>query len=191
MPSLVEVANLALALVGEERVTSLAADTSEAARLCDAFLPGVRDTCLVAHPWNFACRRAEVPALVATPTFGWDYAYQVPSDCLRVLRLDSDDPHEPWAREGDSILCNLAAPLGLRYIAKVTDSGKWAPLFVELVAATLATRLAVPLSASQQTRAALAEERTRILREARSIDAAEGTPDPAYAPADVFVNARL
>ncbi len=191
MPSLVEVANLALALVGEERVTSLSADTSEAARLCDAFLPGVRDTCLAAHPWNFACRRAELAALADVPLFQWDYAYQVPADCLRVLRLDSTDPHEPWAREANSILCNLAAPLGIRYIARVSDSGAWAPLFVELVAATLATRLAVPLSASQQTRAALAEERARILREARGIDAAEGTPDPAYAPADVFVKARL
>lgn len=191
MPSLVEVANLALALVGEERVTSLAADTSKAARLCDAFMTGVRDTCLVAHPWNFACQRAELPALVDTPIFGWEYAYQVPTDCLRVLRLDSSDPHEPWAREAGSILCNLAAPLGIRYIARVSDSGAWSPLFVELVAATLAARLAVPLSASQQTRAALAEERARILREARSVDAAEGTPDPAYAPADVFVEARL
>lgn len=191
MPSLVEVANLALALVGEERISSLAADTSKAARLCDAFMSSVRDTCLVAHPWNFACRRTTLPALTTTPTFGWDYAYQVPADCLRVLRLDSTDPHEPWAREGNSVLCNMAAPLGIRYIARISDSGAWSPLFVELMAATLATRLAVPLSASQQTRDALATERARILREARSIDAAEGTPDPAYAPANVFVEARL
>lgn len=191
MPSLVEVANLALAFVGEERISSLAADTSKAARLCDAFMSGVRDTCLVAHPWNFACRRTTLAALTTTPTFGWDYAYQVPADCLRVLRLDSTDPHQPWAREGNSVLCNMAAPLGIRYIARISDSGAWSPLFVELMAATLATRLAVPLSASQQTRDALATERARILREARSIDAAEGTPDPAYAPADVFVEARL
>lgn len=190
MPSLTEVANLALAMVGEDRITSLTADTSRAAQLCNALLPGARDAALVLHPWNFAVTRASLPALVAAPASEWDYQYQVPADCLRVLRVVSDDPHEPWAREAGVILCDLPAPLVIRYISRATDSGAWSPGFVDLVAAMLGERLAVSLTASQSIRAALVQLRDDALRRARATDAAEGTPDPAYAPANVFVEAR-
>jgi len=191
MPSLTEVANLALAMVGDERITSLETDTSEAASLCNQQLGLVRDTCLVQHPWNFAARRASLPALATAPAFEYGYAYRIPADCLRVLTLFSIDPHQPWLREGDDILTDLPAPLRIRYIARVSDSGQWAPLFVDMVAATLAERLALPLSASQQNRAAIAQLQDRIRARARAIDAAEGTPHPATMPADVFVQSRF
>ena len=190
MPSLTEVANLALAMVGEDRVTSLSADTSKAAQLCNLHLPQARDAALVLHPWNFASRRASLPALATTPSSEWEYQYQVPSGCLRVLRVVSDDPHEPWAREGDVILCNLTAPIDVRYIIRITDSGAWAPGFVDLVAIMLAERLAIALTASQAKREQLKSDRMDALRTARQSDAAEGTPDPAYAPANVLVEAR-
>jgi len=190
MPSRTEVANLALAMVGDERVTSLETDTSKPAKLCNELLPQVVDECLVAHPWNFAIRRASLPALAAAPTFEYDRQFQVPANCLRVLAVNSIDPHEPWLREGDALLCNLPAPLAIRYIARETDSGKWSPLFTALAAATLAERLALPLAASQQSRAAIAQLIDDIRRRARNADAAEGTPHPAYVPAAVFVNSR-
>jgi len=191
MPSLTEVANLALAMVAEDRISSLAADTSKAAQLCNAQLPQARDAALVLHPWNFAQRRASLPALAAAPGSEWDYQYQVPANCLRVLRVVSDNPHEPWAREGDAIMCNLAAPVAIRYIARVTDSGLWSPGFTDLVATMLAERLAVALTASQSARDGLVRLREDALRTARQSDAAEGTPDPAYGPANVFVAARF
>lgn len=190
MPSRTEVANLALAMVGDERVTSLEVDTSKPAKLCNELLPQVETECLVAHPWNFAIRRASLPALATAPPYEYDRQFQIPANCLRVLAVNSTDPHEPWLREGDAILTNLPAPLKIRYIARITDSGQWAPLFVSLVAATLAERLALPLAASQQSRAAIAQLIEDIRRRARNTDAAEGTPHPAYVPADVFVQAR-
>lgn len=190
MPSLNEVANLALAMVGDERVSRLDTDTSKAAQLCNEFLPQVRRECLVRHPWNFAMARASLPALATAPAFGWTAQYQVPDDCMKVFRLNATDPHEPWTREGDAILCNLPAPLGIRYIRDITDPGKWSPLFVRLVAATLAERLAVPLSASQEAAARIAEKLRDARADARTVDASEGTPDPAYDIADVFVQVR-
>ena len=191
MPSLTEVANLALAMVGAERVVSLSTDESKPSRLCNEFLPQVRDGCLVSHPWNFAIRRASLPASPTAPAFDFTQAYQVPSDCLRVLRIDSTDPHEPFAREGGRILCNVAAPLKILYIARITEAGAWPALFADLVSARLAERLAVPLSADKAARNAIAELAERAMARARGIDAAEGTPWPQYAPADVFVQARL
>ena len=190
MPSLNEIANLALAMVGDERITSLT-ESSKAAQLCNAFLPQVRDAALAVHPWNFAIKRSgALPALATAPSFDYVTAVQVPADCLRVLRPDSIDPHEPWTREADAVLCNLPAPVRLLYIARITDSGKWSPGFTDFAAAMLAERLAIPLSASQQARAAIAELREQALRRARQSDAAEGTPHPAYGPANVFVEAR-
>lgn len=191
MPSLVEVANLALAMVGDERVTSLETDTSKEARLCNEFIGQVRDECLVLHPWNFAKRRAGLAALTTTPRFEWSYQYQVPSDCLRVLTIEANDPHEPWEREGDLVLCDLSAPLNIQYIQRHTDTGNWAPLFVRLAAATLAERLAIPLSASKEQAARISAELANARRAARQVDAAEGTPKPQYSPANVFIDARL
>lgn len=190
MPSLTEIANFALSMIGDERVASLETDTSKAAQLCNQHMNEVRRACLVMHPWNFASRRASLPALATAPLSEWTAQYQVPAGCLRVLRVVSDDPHEPWTREGDLILCNMAAPLGIRYIADFTDVGRFPPLFVRMMAADLAEQLALPLSASQAARNSIAQIGEDIRRRARSVDAAEGTPDPAYAPAGVFVEAR-
>lgn len=159
--------------------------------MCNALLPQARDAALVLHPWNFAQRRASLPALAAAPGSEWERQYQVPANCLRVLRVVSDNPHEPWAREGDAIMCNLPAPVAIRYIARVTDSGAWSPGFTDLVATMLAERLAVALTASQSARDGLVRLREHALRIARQSDAAEGTPDPAYGPANVFVAARF
>ena len=191
MPSLTEVANLALALIGEDRVSALTTDTSKPARLCNEFLPQVRDRLLSEHPWNFARRRsANLPASATNPAWGWSYAYPVPSDCIRVLGISAADPHEPWEREGGSVLCNLSAPISIRYIARITDSGAWSPLFVDLVAATLAERLAIPLVASQSARDAITKYAEQQRIRARAVNAAEGTPIPQYAPADSYIDAR-
>lgn len=191
MPSLTEVANLALALLGEDRVSSLSTDNSKPSRLCNEMLPQVRDRCLSEHPWNFAIRRsADLPALATAPAWGFTAAYQVPADCIRVLSLDAADPHEPWRREGNSVLCNLSAPINLRYVARITDSGAWSPAFVDLVAATLAERLAMPLAASQSARDAITRYAELQRVRARAINAAEGIPLPQYAPADAYIDAR-
>jgi hypothetical protein len=190
MPSLTEVANLALALVEQERISRLDSDTSKPAQLCNEFLPQVRRECLALHPWTFARRRASLPALAAAPSFGWTAQYQVPADCIRVWRIEADDPHEPWDREGDVVLCNLAAPLRIRYIADIADSGKWSPLFVPLVAAALAERLAMPLTASAQAAERVTRALDRARAQARAVSGMEGSPNPAYASANVFVEAR-
>lgn len=189
--SLTNVANMAMALIGQERIVRLDADASKQARLANEMLPQVRDACLVRHPWNFAIRRASLPALAAAPTSGFSKQYQLPGDCLRVLTLVADNPHEPFQVEGTAILCDLPAPLGIRYIRQVADPGLWSPLFVDLVATELAARLCVPLSADQQNRAALTQQVAELERRARSADAAEGTPLPAYLPADSLILARL
>lgn len=189
--SLTNVANMAMALIGQERITRLDGDTSKQARLANEFLPQVRDACLVRHPWGFAIKRITLPALATAPVFGFAYAYERPSDCLRVLTLDADDPHQPFVIEGNTIATDQPAPLGIRYIRQVTDPGSWSPEFVDLVATELAERLCIPLSADKSQRAAIADKLERLRREARSTSAAEGTPLPAYLPADSLILARL
>lgn len=190
MPSLTEVANLALAMVEQQRISRLDSDTSKPAQLCNEMLPQVRRECLALHPWTFARRRAALPALATAPSFGWTAQYQVPADCIRIWRIVATDPHEPWEREGDVILCNLSAPLRVRYIADIEDSGAWSPLFVPLVAATLAARLALPLTASDAAANRIARALAEARAMARAANAMEGTPDPAYGAAGVFIEAR-
>jgi len=80
---------------------------------CTLFFDNCRDEILESHPWNFTRKRA-FAVQTTNPLFGHDNAFTVPSDCLRVLKIE-DDPEAKWRREGDLIL---------------TDEGNGAPDWV-------------------------------------------------------------
>jgi hypothetical protein len=90
----------------------------------------------------------------------------------------------------DYMARTLDLSLELLESAPPTPEGLHAFRLVLLHEDRLAERLAVPLTASQSIRATIVQLRDDALRRARAIDAAEGTPDPAYGPASVFVEAR-
>ena len=92
MATEVSICSNALRRLGDDPITSLTDDT-ERARLCNAFYADARDACLRSHPWNFAITRASLAQLSATPVYGFDYQFALPTDpfCLRVLAMEFED----------------------------------------------------------------------------------------------------
>lgn len=182
-----EVCNLALTDLGHQRITSLD-DLTKEASLSKLVYPACRDEVLRLHPWNSASRRAALPELAAAPAFGYDHQYQLPADCLRVLRLPDAHAETPWKVEGRVLLTDLGAPLSVQYVTRLDDPGEMDPLLVAAIAARIAMRLCRPLTQSES----LLEEMRRLfadrLRDARSADAQEGGGDRISA--DMFVDAR-
>jgi len=88
----VSICSNALRRLGDDPITSLSDDT-ERARLCNAFFGEARDTILRSHTWNFAITRAKLSKLSATPAYGFDYMYALPTSpyCLRVLEMEYTD----------------------------------------------------------------------------------------------------
>jgi hypothetical protein len=187
--SVVEICSRALDAIGVQPITDFAEDTKQGG-LCRRYYPQVRDEVIRSHPWNCASTRASLPALVDAPTWGYANAYQLPSDCLRVLAVNADDPFcHPWKVEGRTIVTDREAPIQILYLRRIDDSGFFDPMLVSAIAARLAMELARPLTSDENLRKNMGAEYRDRLREARSADGQEGTPSRIYA--EEFVIARL
>ncbi len=174
-----EIANLALTKLGPGSgfLTDLDTDTSTVAQACRRTYVAVRDLVLEAHPWRFARKRTNLSAAVATPSWGFDHQYELPSDCLRVLSVEGSVIYE---QEDGLLLCNEDGPLYVRYLARVTDTSKFSPTFVQALASRWAAELAVPVTKSHSRRTELLEEFLRVdLTQARKSEGFGAVPEKA------------
>ena len=133
MATEVSICSNALRRLGDDPITSLTDDT-ERARLCNAFYADARDACLRSHPWNFAITRASLAQLSATPVYGFDYQFALPTDpfCLRVLAMEFEDyvfKVENLSTQGRVLLTDQETAK-IIYIARVTDTTLFDSLFV-------------------------------------------------------------
>lgn len=170
----VSICNQALTSLGADTIMSLTED-NENARRCNTIFEQTRDEVLRGHPWNFAIERTStMAALSASPEFDWAYAYQLPSDCLRVLKTNIK--YMPFKIEGRKLLCDYTG-IKIKYIKKVTDPVQFDANFAEALAAKLAQKLAYPITESKTMFEAAGKWYGDVLADARSADAQEGTPD--------------
>jgi hypothetical protein len=119
------------------------------------------------------------------PLFDWSYSYVLPTDYLRTLRAEYHDI--AYAIEGDYLLCNDSSFV-LKYISKITDVTKFPEDFDELLSWWLAYELAYPLVQSNTLKETLKAEIEEYLRDVRSFDAQEGTPEDFLF--DEWINVR-
>lgn len=95
--TLTQIANLAILHCGSSKpIADLTTDRSIEAQTCRTWMDTTRQTVLQRIPWSFATKQT-TPALVANyPTNEWMYAYEYPSDALKLTRfmswrLNNDD----------------------------------------------------------------------------------------------------
>lgn len=181
----ISVCNSALIKIGAARISAFSDDSKEA-RLCNEQFEKVRDAALKAHPWNFAIKRAELNKLTTTPAFGFTNEFQLPVDYLKSLEIESFDI--PFKIEGRKLLTD-SAEIKMRYISKVTDTSLWDVEFAEYLAHKLAAELAYPLIQSVSLARDMHALADKVLRDSRSSDAQEGTPDDLIQ--DVWLDSRL
>lgn len=167
--SWIEVVNGALVRVGAGTIISLD-DDAKAAQVAKVRLNPCRDAVLRLHPWNCAQKRVTLAALTEAPAFGWDAAFPLPSDCLRVLRLDGNQPYEI---EGRKILANTDA-IGLIYIAALDDVTQLDTLCADCISAYLAVDMSITLLQNPELQARLRAAFEDQFRFAKTVDAQEG-----------------
>lgn len=168
------ICNSALIKVGGARITSLA-DTSKEGLLCNERYEKCRDELLRSHPWNFALKRASPAADGTAPTWGYTYRYAMPADCLRVFRME--DNGIEWKSEGRYILTDEPGPLNILYIAQITDTSKFDPMFAEALSLRLAADIAYAMTNSAAMQENMWNAYLKMVAQARSMDGQEGTPE--------------
>ena len=154
MASEVDICNLALARLGDN-ATVASIDPPEGsaqAEHCARFYAIARDSLLEMHAWKFATRRVQL-AKLTVPSWDWSFAYAEPTGALKLLGVlsataSNDDETQPYEAESDAngaaIILTNQEDASLRFVARVTDTTKFSPLFVDALAWLLASYLAGP-----------------------------------------------
>jgi hypothetical protein len=154
--STVGIVNIALQKIGVMRIAALG-ESSEQAIAANAVWQYIRDEVLQAKEWTFAKVKVALAQNATSPSQGYEYAYTLPADFLRMDRDDKDDPAVypsgyNYAIEtlADRTLClftdydNSSENLYIRYIRRITDPQKFTPMFISALAFRLAAELAIP-----------------------------------------------
>ena len=155
----IQICNLALARLGDSRITALT-DATAQAQYCSLFYAQTLEELQTEFDWQFCRKLASLTADATAPAFGYARRFAVPSDFLRLIRLngiDEDENFSKWEIVDGFIHTDLAAPAQIEYIAHVTDAAKFPAVFVEIFSAKLAVNLALPLTASKDLFAQMAE----------------------------------
>ena len=192
MASTVDICNSALNLLGASTISALT-DDSKNARLCNQRYEPVRNRVFRSHAWNCLHKRVQLAQNSTAPVIEYTYAYALPSDCLRVLKVhngttDSIASAIDYKLEGRNIVTDIDT-IFLIYIALDTDPNNYDTYLRESISHQLAADLCyaitnnATLANNYMTRA---DER---LREARFIDATENSLGTVEA--NEFTDARL
>lgn len=173
MASKIGIVNHALVLLGASRISSLTELTQEATKMSEVY-ETVRDELLRSHIWNFAIKRASLAKLVETPAFEYAFYFQLPSDCLRVIK--TDDETVPHKIEGKKIATD-ASTVKIKYIRNDTVESEYDAQFT----AAFATRLAIETVESLPAKSNLLNTLWQLfqvrLDEAKSTNAIENSYD--------------
>lgn len=214
MASDVDVCNMALSHLGSDAQVAAInpPDGSVEAGHCRRFFTLARQEALEMAAYSWTKRRATL-ALVDNPSTIWTYAYALPSDCIRPLRVlqlstanfsslqvsapASVDDLNRFYESGTAnfdiegrVLLTHEPDAVLLYVRDVTDPSNWSPSFVSGLSFLLASFLAGPLvkgepgaKASQRLRDAAGS----VLRGAQVLDASRNAEQQDFTPSALAV----
>lgn len=189
MATSTDIVNVALRRIGATRIASLATDGSKEGIAGRDLYDPARRMLLVSHNWNFATKRvmrsSSTAAHIGTaPAFGYDYAYILPDDFLRMVSVHPDESDRGTVEyrletqdEDDRVLMCSATSVYLKYIYDVEDVAVMSEAFRDTLAWMLARDFAAALSKSTAAAEMAEGMYRRQLSRAKSIDGVEDFPD--------------
>lgn len=180
MTSVVDICNLALSHIRAGSINSID-ESSLQAQVCKLHYPFSRDFMLRETAWGFA-RRIKPLSVVTTEIFNWAYAYQYPSDCLKINRMIGEweslptadasvvnrlidrsllpltdsraqIPFEVFNFADNRVIGANQANLRIDFIVKVTNPDLFTPSFTLGLSHLLASNITMPIVGADQGRA--------------------------------------
>ena len=173
--SAVSICSNALLLLGDRPISSFS-ENNDRTRLVANLYEYKRERVLRLHPWNCATKREILSPDVESPEFGWAFQFQLPNDWIRTLSVGEDGNEDEYAIEGRKIMMDSNV-CRLRYIFRNEVESTWDALLVEVMTQVMVAALAYPITKSTTKQAAEEEIIKRVLKDARSIDGQEVTPE--------------
>lgn len=189
--------NGALAYLGERRLSSLT-ESRESRRVLDDVWAGgdFKRYVLEQGMWNFALRSVRLdndPGI--DPSFGYQYAFEKPSDWIRTLAVSTDEYFTTPLLEYSDEAGYLFSDNDQLYVKFVSDGDSyggdlslWPESFNEYAKVYMAYRASMRLSQSEDKTEYLRKLSVKMRDEARSRDAMNESTQ--FAPTGSWVSAR-
>ena len=176
MASTVDICNSALNLLGASTISALT-DDSKNARLCNQRYEPIRNRVFRSHAWNCLHKRVQLAQNSTAPVVEYSYAYALPSDCLRILKVhngttDSIASSLDYKLEGRNIVTDEGTIYAI-YIALITDPNEYDVYLQESISHQLAADICYAVTNNATLAKNYMERADERLREARFIDATE------------------
>jgi hypothetical protein len=182
MPTKTSICNLAVSWVAGNRIVNIGSDDSSEAQICRDNYEDTVKAVLEERAWTFATKRYKWTPLASGPAWGYDYAFQIPSNVLTIREVHENDTYAngandvDWRREEDKIVCNLEE-VYVKVTVNVTDENKFSAQFVQAVAARLAAIMAIPIAESRALQSDMWNLYNNLLVRAGSVDGMQGKND--------------
>lgn len=179
MASEIDLANIGLTMLGEAPILSIDNETP-VQQACNILWPtAVRDFVLSEHPWNGALKMASLSQLAGTPLFDWTYQYVLPSDCLRVMRTDSDGTS--WrvgigSDDTTKVLLYNYSTCKIEYLFRQTNVNYYSPSLQTAMGARFAMMLSTVLTAHRGKLEDMSKAYLHFLGIAKASDGQESSP---------------
>lgn len=184
MTTATDIVNVALRRIGSTRISNLGTDNSNEGRVARDLYDEARRDLLSQHTWNFAIKRDQLTVSVREPEFGWDYAYPLPDDFLRVINVTQSDtdasvvPYKLEFQEGDDrVILTNSNQVYLRYVFDCDDVSIFTAPFRDALSWRLARDFAAALSKSTSAAELAQVMAQRTLNKAKSLDGVEDWPE--------------
>lgn len=191
-PGYIDLINAALVSIGQEPIPSLdnIEDVSPTVTAVKAKVDIIKRKILRCNDWNCARYNAHLSRLVNVNTYGWEYAYQLPTapECLRVVQIsvnkgdtyiDLDDyynrnagPKEALFDIDGSVLLSNIDDVYIKYTADI-DAARFDSSLASAFVAELAAELSYTLPASVSLADFMARRAKQELKAAKSLNARE------------------
>ncbi len=172
---------MALGRIGASTIPDYETGTTPEAIQCRIHYEQSRDALLRSYWWRFAASRKQIASSTTDPAFEWAYRYPLPSDFLALRSIYEENGTrrnnavDSVAVEGEDILSDNGSPIQIRYTKRITDTGKFDPLFIDVLALRMATKLlpALARSGSGTLLGNLNEELRMLTKKVRAMDRQE------------------
>lgn len=167
MATKLEIFNTALTLLNEPAIAD--PDGDGAAEVTMSTIYDInRKALLEEFPWNFSVKRVSLALDATTPNSKFSYRFIIPTDCLRIYSVYNDETERE--EEGGYILSD-SSTMKLIYVADITDTSKFTPLFSKILSYDMAIMAQRKIRNETSDTGYLYKERDRLMKVAKKIDA--------------------
>lgn len=185
MASQIQIINVAIGRIGGQEIQSTSPNSAEQ-KLAEIFWDVARQDCLRAHPWNFALKDAQLHQIDGYVGYQFKYAYQLPSDFVRLMQVYGNPTYKVQGRRvlSDEQICKI------KYVADIQDPTQWDASFTDVMAQRLAADMARSLTESQSTADSVYTIYQQKLKAARYLDSTEDVQDAIGGHDSPYISVR-